>query len=324
MPPMDFDSKPSWADQVEEEGGDDDKTTGSTFEADEDRSTQKGTQVAATDADKVTTVAPPSPKELFKGNLKTVVDYKVDEEGKKFKIIRTFRVETRKASKAVARRKKLKKFGTSEYESSGSTVATTTVSDEVYMTFITSKEDLCCTEEEDPMAKLKGQKIVSCRICKGDHWTTRCPYKDTLGPMQKELAEQLGLTTADKEKGSDPEPVQPAQSKTGKYVPPSLRDGANRRGESMQTNRRADDNATIRVTNLSEDTRETDLQELFRPFGSISRIYLAKDKNTGQSKGFAFISFHRREDAARAIAGVSGFGYDHLILNVEWAKPSTN
>lgn len=128
----------------------------------------------------------------------------------------------------------------------------------------------------------------------------------------------------------------------------------------------ADDNATIRVTNLSEDTRETDLQELFRPFGSISRIYLAKDKNTGQSKvsaplqnthgntsrnefitcrhlvtswpclheseqpskdqplcflqGFAFISFHRREDAARAITGVSGFGYDHLILNVEWAK----
>ncbi|KAL3986898.1 ADP-ribosylation factor-like protein 5B [Sarotherodon galilaeus] len=123
---------------------------------------------------------------------------------------------------------------------------------------------------------------------------------------------------------AEPEPAQPAQSKTGKYVPPSLRDGGTRRGESMQPNRRADDNATICVTNLSEDTRETDLQELFRPFGSISRIYLAKDKNTGQSMGFAFISFHRREDAARAIAGVSGFGYDHLILNVEWAKPSNN
>lgn len=50
------------------------------------------------------------------------------------------------------------------------------------------------------MNKLKGQKIVSCRICKGDHWTTRCPYKDTLGPMQKELAEQLGLSTSDKDK----------------------------------------------------------------------------------------------------------------------------
>ena len=57
-------------------------------------------------------------------------------------------------------------------------------------------------QDEDPMSKIKGQKIVSCRICKGDHWTTRRPYKDTLGPMQKELAEQLGLTTGDKEKSS--------------------------------------------------------------------------------------------------------------------------
>ena len=62
------------------------------------------------------------------------------------------------------------------------------------------RQDLNCQEEEDPMNKLKGQKIVSCRICKGDHWTTRCPYKDTLGPMQKELAEQLGLSTGEKEK----------------------------------------------------------------------------------------------------------------------------
>lgn len=57
----------------------------------------------------------------------------------------------------------------------------------------------------------------------------------------------------------------------------------------------ADDNATIRVTNLSEDTRETDLQELFRPFGSISRIYLAKDKNTGQSK----VSVHLKNSDLR-------------------------
>ncbi|KAL1278583.1 hypothetical protein QQF64_025256 [Cirrhinus molitorella] len=293
MPSIEFDdSKPSWADQVEEEG-------------------DEGSL--------------PSPKETVKGNIKTVTEYKIDEDGQKVKIVRTFKIETRKASKAVARRKNWKKFGNSEYDQPGPNVATTTVSDDVFMTFISSKEDLNAQDQdEDPMNKLKGQKIVSCRICKGDHWTTRCPYKDTLGPMQKELAEQLGLSTGEKEKAAEPEPAQPVQSKTGKYVPPSLRDGGTRRGESMQPNRRADDNATIRVTNLSEDTRETDLQELFRPFGSISRIYLAKDKNTGQSKGFAFISFHRREDAARAIAGVSGFGYDHLILNVEWAKPSNN
>uniref|UniRef100_A0A8C2DVM3 Eukaryotic translation initiation factor 3 subunit G n=1 Tax=Cyprinus carpio TaxID=7962 RepID=A0A8C2DVM3_CYPCA len=291
-------SKPSWADQVEEEG-------------------DEGTRLNFTHC------SLPSPKETVKGNIKTVTEYKLDEDGQKCKIVRTFKIETRKASKAVARRKNWKKFGNSEFDAPGPNVATTTVSDDVFMTFISNKEDLNAQDQdEDPMNKLKGQKIVSCRICKGDHWTTRCPYKDTLGPMQKELAEQLGLSTGEKEKSLS----LPNQSKTrrDKYVPPSLRDGGTRRGESMQPNRRADDNATIRVTNLSEDTRETDLQELFRPFGSISRIYLAKDKNTGQSKGFAFISFHRREDAARAIAGVSGFGYDHLILNLEWAKPSNN
>uniref|UniRef100_A0A8U7P7W9 Eukaryotic translation initiation factor 3 subunit G n=1 Tax=Corvus moneduloides TaxID=1196302 RepID=A0A8U7P7W9_CORMO len=339
-------SKPSWADQVEEEGGEDDKVITSELLKDLPLPGVLGGPSSA-EAELLKGGPLPSPKEVVNGNIKTITEYREEEDGRKVKIIRTFRIETRKASKAVARRKNWKKFGNSEFDAPGPNVATTTVSDDVFMTFITSKEvrgegisrcpqlppgvtpvslqDLNCQEEEDPMNKLKGQKIVSCRICKGDHWTTRCPYKDTLGPMQKELAEQLGLSTGEKEKiPGEPEPVAAQVSKTGKYVPPSLRDGASRRGESMQPNRRADDNATIRVTNLSEDTRETDLQELFRPFGSISRIYLAKDKTTGQSKGFAFISFHRREDAARAIAGVSGFGYDHLILNVEWAKPSTN
>ena len=44
---------------------------------------------------------------------------------------------------------------------------------------------------------------------------------------------------------------------------------------------------------------------------------------TGQCKGFAFINYYRQEDAAKAITTLNGFGYDHLILNVEWAKPST-
>ncbi|XP_053572048.1 eukaryotic translation initiation factor 3 subunit G [Bombina bombina] len=316
MPTGDYDAKPSWADQVEEEGEDVEPLSPAAVPV----------PVPIPKVDHSNIVLD-TPREVINGNIKTVTEYKLDENDKKIKIIRTFKVETVKASKVVARRKNWKKIGNSEFDPPGPNVATTTVSDDVLMTFITNKEDLNSQEEEDPMNKLKGQKIVSCRICKGDHWTTRCPYKDTLGPMQKELAEQLGLSTGDKEKApgtGEPEPAQAPVSKTGKYVPPSLRDGGSRRGESMQPNRRADDNATIRVTNLSEDTRETDLQELFRPFGSISRIYLAKDKTTGQSKGFAFISFHRREDAARAIAGVSGFGYDHLILNVEWAKPSTN
>ncbi len=83
-----------------------------------------------------------------------------------------------------------------------------------------------------------------------------------------------------------------------------------------------EDTAAIRVSNLSENTQEGDLQELFKPFGHIARIFLAKDKITGQCKGFAFINYYKKDDAAKAIATLNGFGYDHLILNVEWAKPS--
>lgn len=43
------------------------------------------------------------------------------------------------------------------------------------------------------------------------------------------------------------------------------------------------------MTNLSEDACEADLQELFRPFGPIARVYLAKDKQTNQSKVRVFL-----------------------------------
>merc|ERR1712157_638433 len=80
---------------------------------------------------------------------------------------------------------------------------------------------------------------------------------------------------------------------------------------------------TLRVTNISEDTTERDLQDLFRPFGQIARIYLAKDRETNMSRGFAYVSYVRKDDAEKAIQKLNGFGYDHLILKVEWAKPST-
>lgn len=63
------------------------------------------------------------------------------------------------------------------------------------------------------------------------------------------------------------------------------------------------------------------MQELFSPFGSISRIYIAYDRETGESRGFAFVNFVHRDDAARAVAKLDGHGYDNLILRVEFAAP---
>lgn len=164
-------------------------------------------------------------------------------------------------------------------------------------------------------AKLQGATLMLCRTCgkKGDHWTSRCPYKD-LAPQPEGFVDKPTAT----------ETAAPAAgSGKGAYVPPGMRGGsaAERGGTDM---RRRNDENSVRVTNLSEDTREPDLLELFRPFGAVSRVYVAVDQKTGMSRGFGFVNFVNRDDAQRAISKLNGYGYDNLILRVEWATPRTN
>ncbi|GLI70248.1 hypothetical protein VaNZ11_015094 [Volvox africanus] len=140
--------------------------------------------------------------------------------------------------------------------------------------------------------------------------------------MERELLRMKGLLKeAEKPPEEDGKPSIPGLGgpKPGSYVPPNVRNrGPGGDGESMQKKR--EDNS-IRVTNLSEEVTEADLQELFRPFGPVSRIFLAVDKQTGENRGFAFVNYVHREDAERAIRNLNGFGYDNLILRVEWAQP---
>ena len=114
------------------------------------------------------------------------------------------------------------------------------------------------------------------------------------------------------------------EKKTGKYIPPMLKEGANKKGEMAFSSKSKDEPNTIRVTNLPEEIQDSDIRDLFSPFGRIVRIYLAKDKYTGRSKGFAFVSYDDRNNAQCAINTLNGFGYANLILNVEWAKPSAS
>lgn len=94
------------------------------------------------------------------------------------------------------------------------------------------------------------------------------------------------------------ERAQPTTATEGKYVIPRNRT-AGGRPEAPPGRGYGDEFATVRVTNLSEETRESDVSDLFRRFGPIKRIYLGKDKTTGQCKGFAFVNFYEREHAAR-------------------------
>jgi translation initiation factor 3 subunit G len=73
------------------------------------------------------------------------------------------------------------------------------------------------------------------------------------------------------------------------------------------------------VSNLPEETDEQDLRDLFNRYGRITRIYLARDKTNNTSKGFAFVTFDEKRAGQIAMDCVNGFGYGHLILQIEWA-----
>eukprot|EP01052_Picozoa_sp_SAG31_P025450 SAG31_NODE_2231_length_6144_cov_3.142763_3_plen_122_part_00 len=86
-----------------------------------------------------------------------------------------------------------------------------------------------------------------------------------------------------------------SQGGANAYRAPARREGATasiRDGDRF--GRPGGDLATVRITNLSEEATEDDVKRLCQAFGTTQRIYLAKDKYTQASKGFAFVNFHRR------------------------------
>ena len=92
-------------------------------------------------------------------------------------------------------------------------------------------------------------------------------------------------------------------------------------GESMgRPGGTREDLPTLRVTNVSEDTSDQDLRDLFSNFGRVARVYIGRDRETGQGKGYAFVSFEDRAAAEIAIQKVNGRGYDNLILSVGWSR----
>jgi RNA recognition motif-containing protein len=91
----------------------------------------------------------------------------------------------------------------------------------------------------------------------------------------------------------------------GGYVPPHLR-GRGGAGEKMGGKFDRDDSATLRVTNVSEFAEEQDLRDMFSRYGHVTRVFLAKDRETGRAKGFAFVSYADRTDAAKACEKMDG------------------
>jgi len=79
----------------------------------------------------------------------------------------------------------------------------------------------------------------------------------------------------------------------------------------------------IFVGNLTFQTTESDLGNLFKAFGQVTRVHVAIDRDTGKSRGFAFVEMPNDADAARAIADLNGKDVGGRNLKVNEAHPKT-
>ena len=77
------------------------------------------------------------------------------------------------------------------------------------------------------------------------------------------------------------------------------------------------------VGNMSFQTAESDLRALFEPFGQITRVHVATDRDTGRARGFAFVEMANDEEAAKAIAALDGKEVGGRNLKVNEARPKT-
>lgn len=75
------------------------------------------------------------------------------------------------------------------------------------------------------------------------------------------------------------------------------------------------------VGNLSYDTTEEDLRELFSGAGTVTSVALIKDRETKRSKGFAFVEMGSQSEAEEAIKSFNGTRLDDREIKVNIARP---
>ena len=77
----------------------------------------------------------------------------------------------------------------------------------------------------------------------------------------------------------------------------------------------------IFVGNLSFSSTEEDVRALFDQHGTVDRVSIITDRDTGRSRGFAFVEMPNDEEAARAIGAANGANLKGRDVNVNEARP---
>ena len=80
-------------------------------------------------------------------------------------------------------------------------------------------------------------------------------------------------------------------------------------------------NSKLYVGNLSFNTTEDALRAAFEPFGSLTDVYIAHDRETGRPRGFAFVTFSTEEESKTAAEKMNGMQLDGRAITVNEARP---
>ena len=79
----------------------------------------------------------------------------------------------------------------------------------------------------------------------------------------------------------------------------------------------------IFVGNLSFNTGEDELRQIFEGYGQVDRVSIMTDRDTGRSRGFGFVEMNSNEDGEKAIAALNGSQLGGRTINVNEARPKT-
>lgn len=260
--------------------------------------------------------------------IKMVIEYK-ERDGKTYKVTKRVKqtIMTKWTNRAIEERKELPKFGkvlTNDPKEEEMHVKH--MDENVYVEF--SRKTVTLAAKDDVEEKFFDESIATCESLFKERKVWTDVNRDKQAEKDVDPTGIRGLMDQTKIEASTTTEAGAAAANAAnpsRYVPPSLRgkDGAatgkgdGKGGKDFQQQQEA----SLRITNLSEDAKEGDLQELFGQFGRLQRVYLAKDRDTGCSRGFAFVTYYNRVDAELAITKLHGHGYDNLIMQVSFAKP---
>jgi len=78
------------------------------------------------------------------------------------------------------------------------------------------------------------------------------------------------------------------------------------------------------VGNLSHNTTESELRGVFEAHGAVEKVSLVTDRETGRSRGFAFVEMTNASEADKAIAALNGSQLGGRALTINEAKPKSD